>query len=391
MDFRFTEEQSKFRQEVRDFLEAEIRQDAFKPAIDAWMRGRSPEFSRKLAQKGWIGMTWPKACGGQGRSYLDRIVLTEELLNYGAPTACHMSADRQMGPSIIAHGSDEQKKKFLPPIVRGESYYCIATSEPEAGSDAVSIKTRAARDGDSYIVNGQKIWTSRAQHAHYFYLTAVTDPQAKRKHQGISEFVVPTNLPGITIKPIRDMTGGEHFNEVFFDNVRVPGDCLIGQENRGFYQIMSQLDFERSGLERLMSNYILFKGIVQYAKETLRSGRPLCKDPDVRRKLADLEMEFHVGRLLIYRVAWLLDQKKAPTMESALAKLHGNRFEKRLANTAVEILGLYGQLTAGSKHVPLEGNAVESFLFAPGYSIQAGTTEVLKNIVAGRGLELPRE
>ncbi len=390
MDFKFTEEQEAFRQEVRDFLEEELRQGSFEPSCDAWIQGYSPEFTRKVAAKGWIGLTWPKEYGGQGRSNIDRLILTEEMLRYGAPSACHWFGDRQIGRSIITYGTEEQKRDLLPRILRGEAYVGLGMSEPEAGSDLASLQTRAVEDGDDYIIDGQKMWTSCAGFMNYIYLVARTDPDAP-KHRGISEFVFDANLPGITIRPTIDITGSEAWGEVFYDGVRVPKTCLIGEKNRGFYQILNQLDYERAGLERLMGNYPLFDGIVQFTKETKRNGAPLSEDTLIRHKLAQLEIEFEVGRLLTYRVVLVMDEGRAPNVEAAMAKAYCTTFEQRLASVATEILGLYGQLLAESMWAPILGMAPHSYLGSKGYSLQAGTTEVLKNIVATRGLELPSE
>ncbi len=394
MDFKFNEEQEKFRQEVVAFLEEEMRQGAFQPISDGWVHGYSHEFSKKIAQKGWIGLTWPKEYGGQGRSWMDRLILTEELLRYGAPTGWHWSADRQMGPSIIKYGTEEQKKEFLPRIIRGEISMAIGMSEPEAGSDMASLQTRAIEDGDDFILNGQKVWTSGSHYANYIYLVARTDPSFPphdpKNYKGISEFIVPTDIPGITISPLLDMAGGGHFTEVFFDNARIPKTCLVGEKNRGFYQIMEQLDYERAGIERLMSNYVVFEWIIDYVKKTYRNGVPLSREPVIRDKIARLVMEFETGRLLCYRVAWVLDQGRVPNYEAAVAKLYGTEFEKRLASEAMEILGFYGQLMPDSKYVPLSGSVVLSYLFSPGYSIQGGTSEILRNVIAQRGLGLPR-
>ena len=248
MDFKFSEEQEKLRQEVRDFLEEELRQGSFEPSCDSWIQGYSPEFTRKVAQKGWIGLTWPKEYGGQERSHVDRLIVTEEMLRYGAPAACHWFADRQIGNSILRYGTEEQKKEFLPKIIRGEAYIGLGMSEPEAGSDLASLQTRAVKDGDVYIVDGQKTWTSCGKFMNYIYLVARTDPMVP-KHRGISEFIVDVSLPGITINPIIDITGSEAWANVFFDGVRVPRKCLIGEENHGFYQILNQIDYERGGLE----------------------------------------------------------------------------------------------------------------------------------------------
>ena len=390
MDFKFSPEQEAFRKEVSDFLEEEIRNGTFQPMCDGWIQGYSPEFTRKMAARGWIGLSWPRECGGQGRSETDRLILTEELLRYGAPAACHWFADRQIGRSLIAHGTEEQKQELLPLILKGEAYIGLGMSEPEAGSDLASLQTRAVEDGDDYIIDGQKMWTSCARFMTHVYLVARTDPDAP-KHRGISEFVIDASLPGISIRPTIDITGSEAWGEVFYDGVRVSKRHLIGEKNRGFYQILNQLDYERAGLERLMGNYPLFEAIIEFTRETEHNGVPLCKDPLIRDKLARLQVEFEMGRLLTYRVVLVMEQGRAPNVEAAMAKAYCTTFEQRLASVATEILGLYGQLVAESKWAPILGMAPHSYLGSKGYSLQAGTTEVLKNIVATRGLGLPTE
>ncbi len=390
MNFKFTEEQEKLRQEVRQFLEGELKKGTFEVRCDAWMGGYSPEFSHKIGERGWIGLCWPKECYGKGKSYIDRMVLTEEIVRYGAPAAAHWFADRQMGPSIIRHGSDEQKQYFLPRIARGELVFGIGMSEPEAGCDLASLRTKATEDGDSYIINGQKVWTSGAHHIDYLYLVARTDPDVP-KHKGISEFIVDMHLPGIEVRPLIDMTGGHHYNEVFIDNVRVPKSSMVGEVNRGWYQIAQQLDYERSGVERLMTNFPLYQDLIEYAKHTGHGSKPVAKQPIVRSKLADLTIKYEVGRLLTYRVAWVLDQGRLPTTEAAMAKAFCTEFEQHLAHIATQLPGLYGQLRQGSKRIPpvFRESAAESYLFSPGYTIQGGTSEILKNIIAIRGLQLP--
>ena len=390
MDFRLSEEQEKFRQEVRNFLEGEIKQGLWEPTCDAWIMAHDPAFTKRVSQKGWIGLTWPKEQGGQGRSFIDRLILTEEMLRYGAPAACHWFADRQIGGAVVHYGTEEQKKELLPLILRGEAYVGLGMSEPEAGSDLASLKTKATEDGNDYIIDGQKVWTSGGSRMNWIYLVARTDPTAP-KHRGISEFFFPTNLPGITIRPIVDITGGVHFNEVFFDGVRVPKNCLIGEKNKGFYQVLNQLDYERSGMERLMGNYPLFDALLQYTKETRRNGKPLAQEPLIRAKLAQLRIEYEIGRLHMYRIATVMDAGRAPNWESAMSKAYGTAFEQRLASTAIEILGLYGQLPPQTKWAPMRGMAYHSYLSSKGYSLQAGTTEVLKNILSQRRLELPSQ
>jgi alkylation response protein AidB-like acyl-CoA dehydrogenase len=390
MDFAFTPEQEAFRREVRDFLEAEIAAGTFQPICDGWIQGYSPEFTRKVAAKGWIGITWPEEYGGQGRSNIDRLILTEELLRYGAPAACHWFADRQIGRSIIAYGTEEQKQEFLPQILKGEAYIGLGMSEPESGSDLASLQTKATEDGDDFVIDGQKMWTSCASYMTHVYLVARTDPDAP-KHRGISEFIIDARLPGISVTPTIDITGSEAWGEVFYDGVRIPKKYLIGEKNRGFYQILNQLDYERAGLERLMGNYPLFDAIIRFAKETKRAGRPLSEDPLIRNKLAQLEVEFEMGRLLTYRVVLVIEEGRSPNVEAAMAKTYCTTFEQRLANVATDILGAYGQLMAESEWAPIFGMAPHSYLGSKGYSLQAGTTEVLRNIVASRGLGLPAE
>jgi len=383
MDFGFTEEQNRFRQEVRSFLEGEIKKGYWEPTCDAWIQGFDPEFSKRVAQKGWIGLTWPREYGGQGLSYIDRLILTEEMLRLGAPAACHWFADRQIGGSIVTYGTDEQKRELLPKIVAGEAYIGLGMSETEAGCDLASLQTRAIEDGDDYIINGQKTWTSGGSFVNYFYLLARTDPDAP-KHRGISEFIIPADLPGISRIPMIDITGTEAWNDVFFDEVRVPKKCLIGEKNRGFLQALQQLDYERSGMERLMGNYPLFDAIVQFTKEN-----KLSQEPIIRNKLAQLRIEFEIGRLLVYRVALVMDEGRAPNREAAMSKAYSTAFEQRLAKAAMEILGPYGQLLSDSKLAPIRGLAVHSYLASKGYSLQAGTSEILKNVLATRGLGLP--
>jgi alkylation response protein AidB-like acyl-CoA dehydrogenase len=388
MDFAFTEEQNRFREEVRDFLEGEIEQGLWKPSCDAWIQGYNPEFTKRVAQKRWMGLTWPREYGGQERSFVDRFVLTEEMLRYGAPAACHWFADRQIGGSILKYGSEEQKREFLPKIIRGEMYVGLGMSETEAGSDLASLRTMAVEDGNDYIINGQKTWTSGAWFMNHIYLLARTDTTVP-KHRGISEFIIPIDTPGISRIPMIDVTGTEAWNDIFFDNVRVPKKYMIGEKNRGFYHVMEQLAYERSGFERLMGNYALFEALLKFVNETKRNGKALSQDTVIRHKLAQLQIEFEVGRLLMYKVALVMDEGQAPTVEAAMSKAYATAFEQRLANTAMEILGPYGLLWAGSKYAPFGGMAAHSYLGSKGYSLQAGTTEIMKNIVATRGLGLP--
>jgi len=388
MDFSFTEEQKKFKQEVRDFLEDEVKRGLWKPSCDAWIQSYDPEFTKRVAAKGWIGLTWPREYGGQGLGFVERVILTEEMLRYGAPAACHWFSDRQIGGAVLEYGSEEQKKDLLPKIIKGELYCGLGMSETEAGSDLASLKTRAAEDGDDYIFNGQKTWTSGGSFINYVYVLARTDPEVV-KHKGISEFIIPLDLSGISRIPMVDITGTEAWNDVFFDNVRVPKKYMIGEKNKGFYHVMAELAFERSGMERLMGNYPLFDALIKFVMETRDGGKFLAQSDVIRQKLAQLQVEFEIGRLFMYRVAVVMEAGKAPTVEAAMSKAYATAFEQRVANFAMEILGPYGLLWMDSKYAKIGGLAAHSYLGSKGYSLQAGASEILKNIIAQRGLGLP--
>ncbi|MGH9002616.1 MAG: acyl-CoA dehydrogenase family protein, partial [Acidimicrobiia bacterium] len=252
MDFALTDEQAALREEAAAFLAAEAQDGSFTPTVNAWLTGFDRSFSQRMAARGWIGLTWPERYGGRGLGYVDRLVLTELFLAAGAPVAGHWIADRQMAPSILAHGTEAQKERYLPEIRAGEATYCIGMSEPQAGSDLAGVRTKATKTDDGWRINGHKIWTSLAHHSEYIYLLARSEPESTR-HEGLSEFIVPLRTEGVTVTPINDMAGAQHFNEVFFDDVVVAPDALIGAEGGGWRQITGQLGYERAGLERVMS------------------------------------------------------------------------------------------------------------------------------------------
>lgn len=384
MDYRDSPEQARLRAEVREFVSADpaVRARAFPE--DGWIAGFDPEFSKRLAARGWLGMTWPKQYGGRERSYLDRLIVTEELLLAGAPVAAHWFGDRQIGPALLAHGTPEQKAELVPRIARAEISFCIGMSEPDAGSDLAALNTRADLDGDEFVIRGQKIWTSFASHADYCYLVARTNADAAR-HKGISELLVPMSAPGITVRPIKDMIGESHFGELFFDEVRVARSALIGKLDHGFYQIMQQLDFERSGIERLISNAPLWRDAKRLAAERGLTRR----DPELRDQIALVEIALRAGRGLIYRVAEMLSAGRVPNYEAAVAKTFCTSLEQRLADLVSRIAGGAGTLEGGDPRALLAGRAARSLLYAPAYTIQGGTNNVLRNIIATRGLGLP--
>jgi alkylation response protein AidB-like acyl-CoA dehydrogenase len=377
MDFRFAPEQEEFRSEVRSFI-----QEEFPKVRD----GES--FTKKLAEKGWLTMSWPKEYGGQAASHMRQLVYNEEMAYHRAPGQT-MGTDR-VGPTIILFGTPEQKAEFLPRIARDELNWCQGFSEPGSGSDLASLQTRAIRDGDSYVINGQKIWTSGAQRANYMILLARTDPDAP-KHRGISYFLVDMKSPGIDVRPLVQMTGQAGFNEVFFDNVRVPANAVVGEVNRGWYVSTATLDFERSGIGRVIGGLRTFEEVVDYARKTpsREPGKATLFDvAEIRHALADIGLGFRLGRLLSYRVAWMQSRQMVPNYEASMAKTFGTELHQRLGRVAINSLGLPGQL-AGT-HAPLAGSVPALYLSTVSLTIAAGTSEINRNIIAQRGLGMPR-
>lgn len=385
VDFKLTPAHEAFREEIRGFLRSELPAEGRSVREDGWVVGFSRGFSEKLGKRGWLGLTWPREYGGQARSVLERLILTEELLRAGAPVAAHWLGDRQVGPSILRFGTAEQRREILPRITSGAIVFCVGLSEPNAGSDAAAVTTQAVEDGDGFVVRGQKIWTSFAHQADYCYLVARTDASGA-KHKGISEFIVPMATPGITVRPLLDMTGEHHFNEVFFEEARVPRTALIGQKDRGWYQIAVQLDYERGGIERVLSNWPLLED----ALAALR-GSAVLRDPVMRDRLAGLRVDLEIARLMVYRIAWLADHGRVPNVEAAVAKSFGTELEQRIAETVAGLFQMSALGLAGTAHAALEGRVARALLYAPAYTIQGGTSNILRNIIAHRGLGLPAD
>ena len=384
MDFRFAPEDEAFREEVRAFLRRELPEQR-PDGVDAWRFSR--EFVRKLAAQGWLTLAWPKEWGGSGAGHMQQLVFNEEMASAEAP-ANDLGSDR-VGPTILLYGTEEQKQRFLPPIIRGEAVWCQGFSEPGAGSDLASLQTRAVLDGDSFVINGSKIWTSLAHFAQYMILLARTDPEAP-KHRGISYFLVDMKTPGIDIRPLTDMLGRHTFNQVFFQDVRIPRDALLGEMNRGWYVATATLDFERSGIQRVIGSMRTYGEIVDYARDLVASGRLRPGYRGVRNRLAELKIEFEVGRMLSYRVAWLQSQNQVPNYEASVSKMYGSELAQRLASAGMELLGLGGQLAPGSPHAALRGKVEALYLSAAALTVAAGTSEINRGIIATRGLGLPR-
>jgi len=382
MEFRFSPEEEAFRGEIRAFLAEELPERR-PEGVDGWRFARG--FVKKLAGRGWHTLGWPAEWGGQGASHMKQLVFNEEMAYWEAPSN-DLGVDR-IGPTIMLYGTDEQKERFLPPIVRAESVWCQGFSEPGAGSDLASLQTRAVEDGDSFIINGSKIWTSLAHFAEWMILLARTDPQAP-KHRGISYFLLDMKTPGVVIRPLVDMAGRHTFNEVFFEDVRVPRDCLIGEQNRGWYVATTTLDFERSGIQRVIGGIRTYEQLVAYASERVREDGPL--PTPIRHRLAELKIEYEVGRMLSYRVAWLQSQGRVPNYEASVSKMYGSELAQRLALTGMQLLGPAGQLAPGSPWAPLRGRIEAQYLTAAALTVAAGTSEINRGIIATRGLGLPR-
>jgi len=390
VEFRFTPEQEAFRAEVREFLLNELPDDwaTLPGALEEDDYEFGQEFLRRLAPKKWIAPAWPEEYGGLGLGLWEQVVFNEEMAYQRAPLL-NFAATGYLGPTIMMYGTEEQKTQHLPGITSNTVQWCQGYSEPGSGSDLASLQTKAVEDGDEFVINGQKIWTSQANYADWMFMLARTDPDAP-KHRGISYFLVDMKTPGITVRPLVNMAGQAGFNEVFFEDVRVPRSGLVGELNRGWYIATTTLDFERSSSSASGGYLRSLEELTKFTKQTNSNGNLLCDVPKVRAKLADLWVELNLLKLLSYRVVSLQAQKQVPNYESSIVKTFGTEFNQRLAMAGLHILGLYGQLEPDSKHARLQGEFGRSYLTSVGSTIAAGTTEIQKNIIATRGLGLPR-
>ncbi len=386
MEFHFTQEEDQFRSEIRQFLANSLPPDWDGTSIDEEDAAAiTRSFTRKLAARGWLAMAWPKEYGGQAAGHIRQLIYNEEMAYHLAPGAFNMGV-AWVGPAIMLYGTDEQKQRYLPRIARGEDIWCTLYSEPAAGSDLAALQTRAVLEGDEFVINGHKIWTSGAHIADWGWLAARTDLDAP-KHKGISTFVVNMKTPGITVRPLINMAGEHDFNEVFFDDVRIPKENLVGELNRGWYHIAVALDFERSGIQ----SYAIARRTLQDLASLVRNHRStLLNLPTARLGLAERVIELNVGTLLAYRVAWMQSHGKVPNYEASMSKLFGSELTQRIAQTGMVIIGMCGQLMPGSLRAPLSGRYALAYLRAVSSTIAAGTSEIQRNIIATRGLGLPR-
>jgi len=396
MDFRDTPEEAAFRQEVREFIAREapkLEGSGDRDIISSYAQVfvQSQQWFKKLSEKGWIAPAWPKEYGGAGMTVMQQFIFNEEMAEARATRPLHLMIGVGMaGPTLIVHGSEEQRKYYLPRILAGEDIWCQGFSEPEAGSDLASLRTRAVREGDDYVINGQKIWTTIAHLSRWMLLLARTDPDAP-KHRGITYFILDMKSPGVDVRPLVNMAGGYEFSEVFFTNVRVPKANIIGEENRGWYAAMSTLDFERSAIGSAIGLRQTVEDIIRYAKEHTSDGPSMLRvNPMLRYELVERLLETEVGQMLSYRVVSLQSKGLIPNYEAAVIKLYNMELDQRIARTGMSVLGPYGQLDRGSKWAPLRGRLEYMYLRSVGSTLETGTSEIQRNIVAIRGLGLPR-
>ncbi|MGE3960666.1 MAG: acyl-CoA dehydrogenase family protein [Dehalococcoidia bacterium] len=392
MDLADSPAEATFRAEVRAFLKEHADKypnrgrgfeegdfpgsDAMKPWRDA------------LVQKGWIAPHWPKEYGGAGLSAQEQFVLNEEFAEAGVNNVGGFGV-MMIGPTLMVHGTDEQKQEHLTKILHGERNWAQGWSEPGAGSDLASLQTRAIRDGDEYVVNGQKIWTSGAHRADWIYMLARTDPDAP-KHRGISLLMFDLKTPGVSIRPLINMADGHAFNEVFFEDVRVPMRNRLGEENRGWYVGMTLTDFERSGIGNAVGVQRILRGLLKQAQTLPAEQTQASKKTSWRLAFADRWIEADIARLFSYLNMTLQLRNLIPNHEASMSKLYTTELNQRIAATTLKLFGLYGQLWDKERPEALRGMAARGYLGAVSSTIAGGTSEIQRNIIATRGLGLPR-
>lgn len=394
MDFRFTEEQEKFRQEVKTFLAEQLPSD--------WLHGGAPEdetdewweltqkFLKALADRGWIALTWPKEYGGLERPTWEDAILGEELAYWRAPAMDYWFRWKMISALLLHFGDDEQKRKHLPGIAKGEVYWTQGFSEPEAGSDLGAVKVRAVDKGDCWVVNGQKIWTSGAHRAHWCFAPMMTDPDAPKRSRALSMLLIDMKTPGITVRPLESLEGASHLCEMFFDDVRVPKENLVGERGRGWLAAMVLVNIERSGTGFASLPQRILEELITYAKQTKHNGVPLAEDPLIRHKLAQMAIEIQVCRMLAYRTAWVQATGQDVTSVGAIIKLFGSEMMQRVSNTGLQIMGLHSQLVPSSERATLGGLITRDYMWNLCLTIAGGTSEIQRIIISTMGLGLPR-
>ena len=361
---------------VRGLVEEWLAAKRFTPSCDAWLRHYDLEFTKAMADRGLIGISWPKEYGGAARSGLARLVVTEELLRAGAPVAAHWIADRQIGPSILQHGAPAAKDFYLPRIARGEVTFCLGMSETESGSDLASVRTTATRTAGGWSLTGRKIWTSQAHRSTHAYVLARTS-RGESKHEGLTEFIIDMSHPGVEVRPIYDLRGEHHFNEVTFDAVPVADDHVLGEVGAGWAQVTAQLSLERGGVERVMSTFPLLAVAIEDLRRREVPGHAV--------ETGEILARLTVLRAMAFDVASEIDAGRAPVYEAAMLKDLGTIFEREVNEYARAVLDREPD-PAGDEDM---GLLAQGILAAPGFTIRGGTTEVLRTLVA-RGVTSDR-
>ncbi|PON14043.1 acyl-CoA dehydrogenase [Candidatus Entotheonella serta] len=392
MDFSWSAEEEAFREEIRDCLKAELPTGWNDTLVldkedDEYIQ-IAKEFTQKLGAKGWLTAHWPEEYGGLNWPFWQHFIMNEEMSTADAPIISG-NGPKFLGPTIIHHGSDAQKERFLPGIAKGEDLWVQGYSEPNSGSDLASLQTRAEEDGDEWVINGQKIWSSYGHYADWCFMLARTDPDAP-KHRGISYFLLDMKTPGVTVRPLINIAGTKGFNEIFFENVRVPKDALLGEKNRGWYMATTTLSYERTAIEAPARAQRILNDLVRYAKLTKRDGQTLADNPSVRQRLAQLAIEIDVERCLSYRVATSQSREEIPGPEAPANKVFTSEMIQRIAQVGMQMMGLYGQLEFNTKWAPLKGKIERLYLTSVSGTIAGGTSEIQRNIIDERGLGLPR-
>lgn len=362
-------EAERLRSEVRAFLKETIPDMPSVRRARSWS-GHDPAFSRKLGQCGWLGMTWPKKYGGHERSYAERYVMLEEMLAAGAPVSAHWVADRQSGPLLLRFGTEEQRLRYLPAIACGESYFCIGMSEPGSGSDLASVRTRARKVDDGWRINGQKIWTSGARGAHYMIALVRTSEEATR-HTGLSQFIVDMKSEGLTVRPIEDLTGATHFNEVFFDDVFVSDDNIVGRAGDGWMQVGAELAFERSGPERYLSSLRLFLEFLRVVGDAPTEAEQIL--------IGQLTAQIWTLRQMSLSVMGELAAGKSPAVEAAVVKDLGTTLEQEIPR-AIQAIAREDIDLADTD--PFSATLSYLLQTSPSFSLRGGTREILRGIIA---------
>ena len=395
MDFKFTPEQEALKSEFDTFFREEE-----KNAPEGWVGGMEDRWesddgwayhlatAKKMAERGWLSLAWPKEYDGRELGIIEQALFSESASYHRVPGIDFMGS-QILAPALLALGTEEQKREWLPKIANAESQWCQGWSEPNAGSDLAALTTRAVEDGDEFVINGQKIWTTAAHRADHIFILARTDPEIPR-HKGLTFFLSEMDRPGITVRPLHYMNGAHVYNEVFLDDLRVPKKNIVGQLNQGWYATMAGANFERSGCAVLAEGRRDLEDLVQFCKETLVRGKLLANDPTVRRKLSDRAIELEAARQWSYYCAFKQSQNPMTIAEPSAAKYYSTELIVRLANTAIEVMGLYGTLKRGSRWAPLHGKFESMCQLYLGVTIAAGSTEIQKNLIAWLELQLPR-